>query len=101
MMGRKAWIAFAAVQIAGEICAWTWAIPYGPIGRWQWMGAFILLLPGNELASIIIEKLFWMSGMSLLAMQVLKIPLVLGINLALWIACAWVWRRVYRSVICG
>ncbi len=91
-MGKKAWYAYAAFQVLGEICQWSWPSTQSAIGPVLWTGAFFLLLPGNFVGGYIIEKFLWRSGLTLLQMQVLQVPLALGINLAVWALGAWAWK---------
>ena|ERR1035441_5552671 len=93
-MRTRTWCAYAAFQILGEICQWSWPSTYSAIGQMLWSGAFLLLLPGNLVTSFVIEKAFWGTDVTLFQMQLLEVPLELGINLAVWALGAWVCRRL-------
>jgi hypothetical protein len=91
-VGRRTWYAYAAFQVLGEICQWSWPSIHATIGPALWGGAFFLLLPGNLVGGFLIERIFWRTGLTLLQMQLLQVPLALGINLAVWALGAWAWR---------
>jgi hypothetical protein len=91
-MRKKTLCVFAAVQVIGEGCQWSWSSTQSAIGPVLWGGAFFLLLPGNFVGGCLIEKALWRSGLSILTMQLLQAPVALGINLAVWALVAWVWR---------
>jgi len=61
-MRKKTWCAYAAFQVLGEICQWSWPSTYSAIGPVLWGGAFFLLLPGNLVGGYLIERFFWRSG---------------------------------------
>jgi hypothetical protein len=88
-MRRTTWLVYAALQVTGEICQWTWPLVHSDAGRWLWIGAFIFLFPGNLLAGFVVERALWNSGLTLRTLQMLQVPLAIFINLALWIVCAW------------
>ena len=93
-MGKKTWCAYAAFQVLGEICHWSWPSTQSALGPVLWGGAFFLLLPGNFVGGYLIEKVFWRSGLTLLQMQLLQVPFALGINLAVWALGARAWHHV-------
>jgi hypothetical protein len=76
-------ILFACVQLAGlvSICVRPFA---KAAGSFLWGTAFITLLPGNLMAAMLIEKLFWNTGLSLRAMSIVEIPLMIVFNAVLW-----------------
>ena len=93
-MGKKAWCAFVACQVIGEICQWSWPVTRSAIGPVFWYGAFLLLLPGNFASAFLIERFFWMRGLTLLQMQLIEVPVEIGINLGVWALGAWVWQHL-------
>lgn len=97
-VGRKTWLAYAAFQIIGEICQWSWPSAQPAMGPWLWGGAFFLLLPGNLVGGYLIERRLWGTEVTLSQMQVL---LALGINLATWASGAWLWRRFAVKIQMG
>lgn len=90
-MGKKTWWVFAVLQVIGEVCQWTWPSTHSSIGPVLWYGAFLLLLPGNFGSAYLIEKLLWMHGLTLLQMQLMEVPLEIGLNLAVWALVARAW----------
>jgi hypothetical protein len=64
-----------------SMCAWPFAKFAGPF---LWGTAFIVLFPGNLTAALLIEKLFWNTGLSLRAISIIEIPFLVGFNAALW-----------------
>ena len=97
-MRSKTWFAYAAVQVLGEICQWSWPSTHSAIAPVLWGGAFFLLLPGNFVGGYLIESFFWRTGLSVLQMQLMQVSLALGINLAVWGLCAWAWRYFATKV---
>jgi hypothetical protein len=84
---------FAAVQLAGLVCMCIW--PYAKAAySFLWGTAFIALFPGNLLAAMLIEKLFWNSGLSLTAMSAIEMPVLVALNAALWFSVIGVVRRL-------
>ena len=62
---------------------WLWSVV--PIaGVYLWGTALIALVPGNFISAVLIEKLFWSSGLSLIGMSLLEVPILLAINALLW-----------------
>jgi hypothetical protein len=87
-------ILFACVQLTGLVCMWIGR--YGPpaAGSLVWGTALVALFPGNFLSAMVIEKLFWSSGLSLTAMSVAEMPLVVAINALLWVGVIGAIRRL-------
>jgi hypothetical protein len=83
---------FVGTQIAGEICFWTGPHVLSSLGPILWVSGIVLLFPGEILGTAVVEKLLWSSGLTLLQMAVLEIPLAIAINLAAWLLC----MKVYR-----
>jgi hypothetical protein len=97
-MPRKSLYAFAAFQAIGEICQWSWPSAQSTIGPIFWYGALFLLLPGNFLGGYVIEKLFWRTGLTLVQLQLLQVPVALGINLAVWTVGALAWKCIAKQI---
>ncbi len=85
-MSRSPWIMFASAQTAGEICSWTWPHILSAAGPPLWVGAFILLFPGNLLSSWFIERWLWASGFTLFQLHLIQMPVEIGINAGVWFA---------------
>jgi hypothetical protein len=93
---RRWVVVFAAVQLAGLICAWRW--PLSPVaGRLLWDTAFITLFPGNILSAVLIEKLLWSSNWSTTGMSLVEIPVLVAINAAVWFCAINIIRRLLRK----
>lgn len=94
-MSRLGWAAFAVVQLTGEVCAWTAPHFLSWPGPALWAGSFILLLPGDVLSALLIERLLWQGPLTLFQMSLLEIPVAVAINAAAWWAC---WQLVARGI---
>jgi hypothetical protein len=62
---------------------WLWPV-VPTAGALMWGTALIALLPGNFISAILIEKLFWSSGLSLTGMSLLETPIMVAVNALLW-----------------
>jgi hypothetical protein len=87
-------VLFAFVQLTGLVCMWTWRYAPPVASSFIWGIAFIALFPGNVLSAILIEKLFWNSGLSLIAMSVAEMPVLVAINAVLWFGVIRALRRL-------
>jgi hypothetical protein len=92
---RRWVIGFAAVQLAGLTCSWTWSHS-ALVGRYLWDVSFVSLFPGNVVSAVLIEKLMWGSHWSATAMALAEIPLLVAINAVLWFAAIGLVRRLLR-----
>ncbi len=92
-MRRNIAIAFLISQLLGELFVWMAPHRTGPEGPWLWVASVVLLLPGNLIASWIIEKFFWTSGLSSSQLQLLEVLFEVPINAAVWTAIALPWIR--------
>ena len=95
-MTSRTWVTavFALVQSVGIACSWLW--PYAPsdVGVVLWGTGLVLLIPGNFVASWIVEDAFWRSGLSLTSMGVLSTLLLFVINALLWFALVKAFRHI-------
>jgi hypothetical protein len=66
---RRFWIAFAFCQGLGVLGAASWSSVTVLDARWLWMMGFFLMMPGNYLASEIVDRTLWRSGLSLLTLS--------------------------------
>jgi len=87
-MKRNIAIAFLLCQLLGEFFAWIAPHLSWP---WLWVTSVILLFPGDIIATWIIEKFFWNSGLNAGQMQFLKVLFEIPINAAVWAAIALPW----------
>jgi hypothetical protein len=89
-------VAFAVVQSTGLVCMWLW--PYLRGGEsLVWGLALIILFPGNLLSAILVEKVFWCSGLSLPTMAIMEIPILIVLNGAVWLGLATGLRWMLRK----
>jgi hypothetical protein len=93
---RSSTILFAGVQLIGLVCMCTWQSTPLAVASLIWGTALIALFPGNFLSTMLIEKLFWKSELSLTAMLAAEIPVLIAINAALWFALIKTMRRLFR-----
>jgi hypothetical protein len=87
-MSRKVWLIFLSVQTVGEICAWTAGHFLSQVGPALWIAGTFLLLPGNMAGAWVVEKLSWMSGLTIPRMMILQVPAEMVINATIWLGCA-------------
>lgn len=87
-------IIFAMVQSIGIACSWLWQHAPADIGVALWGTTLVLLIPGNFLASWMVERLFWRSGLSLASLGILSTLLLFTINALLWFALAKAFRHI-------
>jgi hypothetical protein len=90
-MKRNIALAFLICQLLGELFAWAAPHITGPAGPWLWVASIILLFPGDHIATWVIEKLLWTSGLHFATLQFLKALLEFPINAAVWAALALPW----------
>jgi len=64
----------------------TWQLPQ-VYAYWQfmWVTASLALLPGNILSALLIEKLMWGSGLSLMMIAMIELSVTIAINAAVWL----------------
>jgi hypothetical protein len=62
---------------------WLWPV-VPTAGAFMWGTEIIVLLPGNFISAILVEKLFWSSGLSLTEMSLLEAPILVAVNALLW-----------------
>jgi hypothetical protein len=91
---RRTIILFTSVQLIGLVCDWTWQFAPQSVGSFLWGTALIALFPGNIVSAVIVEKLLWNSGLTLVAFSVIEIPILLAINAVLWFGIIGAARRV-------
>jgi hypothetical protein len=87
-------ILFVCVQVIGLACMWVWPHVQSIAGSFVWGTTLIALFPGNMLSAIIIEKVFWSSGLSLTSMAFIEMPVLVAINFALWFGVIGAIRRL-------
>lgn len=95
MKKRIALIVFATAQIVGLFCSWFSHQILSSAGYVLWGTGFIVLLPGNILGSLLVEKLFWKSNLAPLVTDLLTFAAVVVINLILWFVAVEAFRFVF------
>jgi hypothetical protein len=93
-MNRRSWLIFLAVQIVGEVCAWTAGHLLSAIGPVLWIIGTVLLLPGDLAGAFIVEKLFWKGALTSNQLTILQVPVGLAINAIVWVLCV----KLYTSL---
>lgn len=93
-MNRRGWLIFLAVQIVGEVCAWTAGHLLSAIGPALWIIGTVLLLPGDLAGAFVVEKLLWKSALTSTQLTILQVPVGLAINAAVWVLCV----KLYTSL---
>jgi hypothetical protein len=78
-------VVFCVVQLLGIACSWLWDQPPSAASSFLWGTGFFVLFPGNILAALIIEKLFWHSSLSLPTMGAMTTVLLVAINALIWL----------------
>lgn len=95
---NRATSVFAVLQWVGMALSWLWQHVSSEAGMVLWWAALILLIPGNFLASWIVEKSLWHSGFSLTSMGVLSAVLLFVFNVLLWFilmrSFRYIWGRL-------
>lgn len=86
-MGRRIWVAFAAVQLLGLLCFWTWGFVNSQVGAGMWGTALITLFPGNFISGVVVDKLLWKSALTAVQMSVIGVPLEIVTNAVVWFLC--------------
>ena len=84
---KKAALIFVLVQALGLVC--TYLVAHASPASYSalaWATGFIACFPGGVLASILTEKLFWKSSLSLQSMWLINVPILVCINAIFWVA---------------
>jgi hypothetical protein len=94
-MTSRIWMTvFVLVQSMGIACSWLWPHVPANIGAALWGTALVLLIPGNFLATWIVERSFWRSGLSLASMGTLSTLILFAMNALLWFVLVKAFRHV-------
>jgi hypothetical protein len=93
-MSRRTWTAFAVVQLLGVACVWSGPHILSAPGPVFFGAGIILLQPGGLAAVMLVEKLLWMSPVTLPQMTWIELVLTLAINAALWWSVAKGWKAI-------
>lgn len=106
MVSRKTWFAFIVVQVAGLICVLISALASAyenfNVPPAIYAAAMFLLLPGDFIGGLLIEKVLLSVGLTwgdwLTPKQIGVVEVLLGvvINLCVWIVCARLIRTTKR-----
>jgi hypothetical protein len=93
-MSRRVWTAFAVVQGLGVLLVWAGPRIMTAPGPVLLGAGIILLQPGGLVSVVIVEKLLWMSRVTLPQMTGIELVLTLAINAALWWSVARGWKAI-------
>lgn len=93
-MSRRAWVAFAVVQLVGAVCVWSGPRILSAPGPVLFFSGLVLLAPGGLLSLVIVEKLLWSSRLTLSGMAWVELALTLVLNAALWWSVAKAWKAI-------
>jgi hypothetical protein len=85
------------VQTIGLLCMCTWQIASAPIASFLWGTATVALFPGNLASTVLIEKLFWNSHWTSMAMLAAELPALIAINAVFWFGLARAMQLVSRG----
>src|ERR1700678_3831108 len=91
-MSRKAWIAFAVVQLFGELGPWVGLRMKSSLGPTLWVTGMIIMMPGRLLALFVTEKLLWNTGLTPVMTTILILIIEIPTNLLVWLLCVRCWR---------
>ncbi len=98
-MRRRAWTIFTVIQVVGLVS--IWAEPHWKTDPALALFAFeiILLQPGGLAAVMLVEKLLWMSRVTIPQMHWIELVLTVAFDAGLWLLVAKGWRviRARRS----
>ena len=86
-MNRKVWIAFIVVHLLGLLCVCAWEYDIFGTGAALWATSVFLLLPGDLISALIVEKLLWNSGLAVTQMAIIEIPLELMFSTCALLLC--------------
>ena len=92
-MKRPLVLTFLATQLAAELFSWI-APHVSGVGPWLWLASVILLLPGDLIATWMIEKFLWTSGLTPLQLQILKTVFEVALNVVVWVLVSKQWIRI-------
>ena len=84
IMSRWLLIVFGVVQGVGEFCVWKCQDAAPTVSPAFWVAGFLLQLPGNLLARMMVEKSLWGKGLTLPHLEWVVAPLTILANLAVW-----------------
>jgi len=93
-MSRRAWAAFAAVQLVGAVCVWEGPRILTAPGPVLFLSGLVLLAPRDLWSLVLVEKLLWNSRLTLSGMTWAELVLTLAINAALWWSVAKGWKAI-------
>jgi hypothetical protein len=93
-MSRRAWTIFTVVQVVGAVSIWAGPHWKTDPGLALFGFGIILLQPGGLAAVMLVEKLLWMSPVTLRQMTWIELALTVAINAGLWWSIARVWRAI-------
>jgi hypothetical protein len=93
-VSRRAWTAFAVVQLVGAVCVWEGPRILTTPGPVLFLSGLVLLAPCGLLSLVIVERLLRSGGLTLPGMTWAELVLTLAINAALWWSVAKGWKAI-------
>ena len=93
-MSRKIVVAFAVVQSVGVTCSWGCGYNVLGTGPAMWVIAWIILIPGDVVSGLVVEKLLWSTRLTLAQLGIIHVLVGLTINAFAWFACVRLWWAV-------
>lgn len=75
---------FAGVQCIGLICMLTWNLSASGIRSIIWGIGLVALIPGNFLAAMTVQRLFWQANLSNTSLSAIQALLAVAINAIVW-----------------
>lgn len=97
-MSRKAWVAFAAVQLFGELGPWAGLRMKSALGPALWVTGMVAMMPGRLLALWLTEKVLWGAPLTPVQMTTVFVAIEVPANLLFWFLCARVIRSLRRRL---
>jgi len=91
-LSRRTWVFFLTIQTVGEVCLWAAHLFLSAVGPSLLLIGIVLMLPGLLVSVVVVEKLLWMTSITVHQMLILEVPVAVAINAAVWLALV----RLYR-----
>jgi hypothetical protein len=93
-MSHRTWTIFTVIQVVGLVS--IWAAPHWKTDPAPALLVFgiMLLQPGGVAAVMLVEKLLWMSGVTIPQMHWIELVLTVAFNAGLWWSIARAWRAI-------
>lgn len=83
MTTRRVFTIFVVAQVLGEFFFWTWPVLPDALSSVAWGASFLLLLPGNQIGSMLVEHFFW-GKLTQEQLALMAVPVELIVNSIVW-----------------